>query len=93
MNIERIVNQFQPMNIYYLYRYSEAKGLEISIYYYLEVLFMNFAEIYETKKNIEKVDAEIKRTDAFMKAFYISYVLSFIATFLAAVKLMGGAKK
>ena len=54
---------------------------------------MNFAEIYETKKNIEKVDAEIKRTDAFMKAFYISFVLSFIATFLAAVKLMGGAKK
>ena len=93
MNIERIANHSQLISIYYLYRYSEVKGLKISIYYYLEVKFMNFAEIYETKKNIEKVDAEIKRTDAFMKAFYISFVLSFIATFLAAVKLMGGAKK
>lgn len=54
---------------------------------------MNFAEIYETKKNIEKVNAEIKRTDAFMKSFAISYGISFILSFLAAVKLMGGAKK
>lgn len=53
---------------------------------------MNFTEIYETKKNIEKVNAEIRRTNAFMKAFSISFVLSFIATFLAAVKLMGGLR-
>ena len=93
MNIERIANQFQLISIYYLYRYSEVKGLKISIYYYLEVIFMNFTEIYETSKKIEKVNAEIKRTNAFMKAFSISFVLSFIVTFLATVKLMGGAKK